>query len=135
MRRLLLDTTLLIDYERSESALDSLIDDDDDLALAAVTVAELGVGVNLADDDHRHLRRSYVEALLSVIEVIDYDRAVAEHHADLLAFVRRSGRPRGAHDLIIAATARASGRTVVTADLEGFADLPGVRSVSYRYRS
>ena len=34
---------------------------------------------------------------------------------------------RGAHDLIIAATARATGRTIVTLDRRGFADLPRVR--------
>jgi tRNA(fMet)-specific endonuclease VapC len=44
----------------------------------------------------------------------------------LLTAVRRAGRPRGAHDLIIAATALATARTVVSADLTGFDDLPGV---------
>jgi tRNA(fMet)-specific endonuclease VapC len=45
--------------------------------------------------------------------------------------VRRAGRPRGAHDLIIAATAVATGRIVVTADGDGFADLPGVSVRGY----
>jgi tRNA(fMet)-specific endonuclease VapC len=45
-------------------------------------------------------------------------------HARLLAATRRSGKPRGAHDLIIAATAIGSGRVVVTADARGFAELP-----------
>jgi tRNA(fMet)-specific endonuclease VapC len=48
-------------------------------------------------------------------------------HATLLAHVRRSGRPRGAHDLIIAATAAARDRLVVSTDTTAFADLPGVR--------
>jgi len=52
---------------------------------------------------------------------------VARAHATLLAYARRSGRPRGAHDLIIAATALSRARTVVTADPEGFDGLPGVR--------
>lgn len=46
--------------------------------------------------------------------------------AKLLARARRSGRPRGAHALIIAATARAGGRVVVTADTSASEDLPGV---------
>jgi tRNA(fMet)-specific endonuclease VapC len=45
----------------------------------------------------------------------------------LLVAVSKSGRPRGAHDLIIAATARATGRIVVTADQSGFDGLPGVK--------
>jgi tRNA(fMet)-specific endonuclease VapC len=44
----------------------------------------------------------------------------------LLAHVGRTGRARGAHDLIIAATAAARDRFVVSTDSAGFADLPGV---------
>ena len=47
-------------------------------------------------------------------------------HAQLLAHVRRTGRPRGAHDLLIAATAAATGRTIVSDDTTAFEDLPGV---------
>ena len=52
--------------------------------------------------------------------------------AELLAVVRTQGRPRGAHDLLIAATARSTGRTVLTADTTAFADLPGVEVRSHR---
>ncbi|MDP8930282.1 MAG: hypothetical protein M3O70_17365 [Actinomycetota bacterium] len=49
------------------------------------------------------------------------------HHAALLAHVSRGGRPRGAHDMIIAATARATERVLVTTDAQaGFAGLPEV---------
>ena len=41
---------------------------------------------------------------------------MANHHAALLAHTHKSGIPRGAHDLIIAATARANGRILVTTD-------------------
>jgi tRNA(fMet)-specific endonuclease VapC len=44
----------------------------------------------------------------------------------LLAHARRSGHRQGAHDLVIAATALARDRIVVTADRGGFDDLPGV---------
>lgn len=57
--------------------------------------------------------------------MIDYDLDVAEAHAELLE-VRAQGQPRGAHDLIIAATAKASERTVVTADATAFSGLTGV---------
>jgi hypothetical protein len=40
-----------------------------------------------------------------------YTQATAAHHGCLLAHVRRSGSPRGAHDLIIAAHAAETGRT------------------------
>ena len=65
--------------------------------------------------------------MLDTVPVEDYDLSVAEAHAVLLAHVRRSGRARGApHDLIIAATAVARDRLVVSADVTAFDDLPGV---------
>jgi tRNA(fMet)-specific endonuclease VapC len=67
-----------------------------------------------------------VEALLTGIPLIPYDLAVAREHARLLAHTRREGRPRGAHDLQIAATAAATRRTIVTTDAQAFDDLPAV---------
>jgi tRNA(fMet)-specific endonuclease VapC len=129
---LLLDTTFLIDAERSGDQLEELIGDDDDVAIAAITVAELRVGVELASGATRRRRQRFVETILSAIPVLDYDITVASVHATLLATVRRQGRPRGAHDLIIAATARATGRVVVTADTAAFSELPDVAVRSYR---
>lgn len=132
MSQLLLDTTFLIDAERSSDALDRLIGDEDDVAIAAVTIAELMVGVRLAAARQRAGRQSYVDEILRSLPVIPYDEAVAAHHADLLLAVRRAGRPRGAHDLIIAATALAYGRTVVSADRRAFEELPGVIAIDHR---
>jgi tRNA(fMet)-specific endonuclease VapC len=103
-----------------------VIGDEDDVVIAAVTAAELLVGVELADGRNRRRRRSFVEDVLATIPSESYDLEVARVHASLLAHARRSGRPRGAHDLLIAATAIARGRAVVSADPAGFADLPGV---------
>lgn len=132
MSLLLLDTTFLIDSERGGVDLDDAVGDDDDVAIAAITVAELIVGVDLASRKQRAARRAYVDAIIESLPIIAYDREVAFEHAELLAAVRRQGRPRGAHDLLIAATARASDRTVVTADQDAFTDLPGVAAVGHR---
>jgi tRNA(fMet)-specific endonuclease VapC len=129
---LLLDTTFLIDAERNADLIDELIDDDDDVAIAAITVAELAVGVELASPRQQPRRLAYVDEIVASIPVLPYDEAVAYKHANLLVAVRRAGRPRGAHDLIIAATAAAAGRTVVSADRHTFADLPGVVSIDHR---
>ena len=64
------------------------------------------------------------------------DRWLAEFKgvevARLLAAVRQAGRPRGAHDLLIAATALASNGVVITADESDFDDLPGVTFETHR---
>lgn len=96
------------------------------MAVAAVTVAELQVGVRMAKGRRREKRERFVAAILDAVSVEPYDLAVAEAHAELLAHVRQKGTPRGAHDLIIAATARARERRVISSDRAGFADLPGV---------
>jgi tRNA(fMet)-specific endonuclease VapC len=132
LSRLLLDTTFFIDIERSEEDLDEAIDDDDDIALATVTVAELRVGALLADGKRRAARMAYVDDVVSTIPMLGYDLDVAEAHAALLADVRKQGKPRGAHDLIIAATAKAFERTIVSADDSAFRDLPGVGVKSHR---
>jgi tRNA(fMet)-specific endonuclease VapC len=129
---LLLDTTFLIDAERGTADLDALISDDDDVAIAAITLAELTVGVQLASVRQRPRRQSYVDEIAASIPLLPYDETVALRHASLLVAVRRAGQPRGAHDLIIAATAAASGRTVVSADRRAFDGLPGVNALDHR---
>ena len=131
MTRLLFDTTALINAERT-GELDQVIADDDDIAIAAVTVAELRVGALLADRRRKAARAAYVEDIIATIPVISYDIDVAEAHAELLVEVRSQGNPRGAHDLIIAATARASERTIISADRTAFRDLSGVDVRNHR---
>lgn len=126
MERLILDTGALIALERGTAEVEDVLPADADVAISAVTVAELLVGVELADDRHRGRRQAIVEGVVSRVEIIAYDLAVARHHASLLAHARRVGEPRGAHDLQIAATARATDRTLITTDTAGFAGLPGV---------
>jgi tRNA(fMet)-specific endonuclease VapC len=126
---LILDTTVLVDAERGGDALVDVIDDDDDVAVAAITVAELKVGVQLAKGRRRDRRERFVTAILGAVSVEPYDLDVADAHAGLLAHVRRTGTPRGAHDLIIAATARAQNRQVASSDHRAFAELPGVSVV------
>jgi tRNA(fMet)-specific endonuclease VapC len=122
----LLDTTYLVDADRSGAALDAVIEDEDDVAIAAVTLAELLVGVELSAGRARIERRHFVDEVRTTISIVNYDNVVASSHAQLLIATRRQGRPRGAHDLIIAASARATEREIVSADTSAFEDLPGV---------
>lgn len=126
MERLILDTSALISLERGGAEQADVLPDDADVAISAVTASELLVGVELADDRYRERRSELVEGAIERVEIIAFDLAVARHHASLLAHVRRAGQPRGAHDLQIAATARATSRIVITTDATAFEGLPGV---------
>jgi tRNA(fMet)-specific endonuclease VapC len=129
VERLILDTGVLVRLERQGPISGDLVADDADIAIAAITASELLVGVELADGARRDARAAFVGAILEGFDVVQFDLEVARHHATLLAHARRTGRPRGAHDLQVAATARATGRLLVTTDQTAFADLPGI---SYR---
>ena len=126
-RRLIIDTGVLIASERGRTGLMDIIAEDDDLVIAAITVAELRTGIELATESHRAARAEFLVKVLETLPVEPYDLAAAEAHGRLLAHVHRTGTKRGAHDLMIAATAVATKRTVLTTDRgANFNDLPDV---------
>jgi tRNA(fMet)-specific endonuclease VapC len=129
-RRLILDTNVLIAYERG--TIDRAALDEDELAVAAVSIAEYRVGIELADIPERAADRARaLVAITSAVDVLDYTEATAASHARLIAYVRRAGKPRGAHDLIIAAHALQSDRIVLTFDAKArFGGLPGVSATT-----
>lgn len=127
MERLILDTGVLIAYARRR--LDpSDLPDDGDAALPALVAAEYLAGVERDENLSRAAaQRALLERMLTILPVLDYTLDVARHHAQLLAYTSKDGRPRGPHDLIIAATARATDRMLVTTDAKAdFGGLPGV---------
>ena len=129
-RSLIIDTNVLIAYERG--SIDRTAFRNDELSIAAVTLAEYRVGIEVADTVERAATRArWLDVVLSEIDVLEYTRRTADHHARLLAHVRRTGQPRGAHDLIIAAHALETDRIVVSRDAKArFDDLPGVFCVT-----
>jgi tRNA(fMet)-specific endonuclease VapC len=126
-RRLILDTCVLIEIERGKLDPADLFAESDDLAIAEITLTELRFGALMVDEQHRAARSAAVERAAKAFTVIGYPPAVSERHAELLVWTRKRGSPRGPFDLIIAATAVATGRALLTSDRKAaFADLPGV---------
>ncbi|MDR2114177.1 MAG: PIN domain-containing protein [Bifidobacteriaceae bacterium] len=130
--RLILDTSVLIAWERGIT-LAGLNQDEDDVAIAAITVAELRVGALRAQNSAIARRRAAViETLMNHVSVLEYSSATAIAHAELMAHVLNVGKPRGHHDLIIAAHAVQTGRLVVSNDSRArFAELPGVHTLDH----
>ncbi len=65
-RRLILDTNILIAYERETMDRSSL--DDDELAIASVSVAEYRMGIELADTASRAAERA--RALVAIMSAV-----------------------------------------------------------------
>jgi predicted nucleic acid-binding protein len=98
----------------------------------AVSVAEYRVGIELADSPERAADRARaLVAITSAVDVLDYTEGTAACHARLMAHAGRVGKPRGAHDLIIAAHALQTDRIILTFDANArFGGLPGVSATS-----
>src|SRR6266567_3151333 len=70
-----------------------------------------------------------VEAVLASLPIEDYTIAVARIHARLAVQTMSTGKQRSVYDLIIAATAAATNRILLTTDAKAeFNQLGGVRS-------
>jgi tRNA(fMet)-specific endonuclease VapC len=127
-RRVILDTGVLIAIERGRLNVDAALGADD-ACIATITAMELLVGAERADDSHKAARAAHVEALLSSLPIETYSLDVARVHARLAVEAMAKGRPRSAYDMMIAATAAATNRVLLTTDAKaGFDQLSGVRS-------
>ena len=127
-RRLLLDTTALVELDRTKQIRG--VRPGDELACASISLGEIYRGVvGTPIEATREQRLVFFEQLVDSkeIEILLYTPDTARAHGFLLEYTKRTGTPRGAHDLIIAAHARETGREVFSADNRArFEDLPGV---------
>jgi tRNA(fMet)-specific endonuclease VapC len=127
-RRVILDSGVLIAIERGKLDIDEALGADD-AAIAAITAMELLVGVERADESRRQVRAVHVEAILSSLPIENYTVDVARVHARLAVQAMKCGETRSAHDMMIAATAAATGRVLLTTDASAqFGKLAGVRA-------
>jgi tRNA(fMet)-specific endonuclease VapC len=119
----LLDTDVLVDALRGRgSARDRLAEaSPDDFRVSSVAVAELAYGARLAREPAR--ADLAWRALLEPLEVVPFDAAAAERHAELRLALRAS--PIGERDLIVAATAVAHGLVIVTRNVREFGGCRG----------
>lgn len=123
MDRYLLDTGVIIALARKQLVLPA-----GDHAMAAVSVAELVDGTESANTaEERRRFQQQADLAMAFFPREPYTEEVQVLQGKLTAFSKKSGHTRGDHDLMIAATAAATGRTLLTRDKKArFGDLPGV---------
>lgn len=121
----LLDTSVFVAEERPRP-LGAL---PDTAAISVITIAELHLGVLMADDPKiRALRLRTLSAVEALFEPLPIDTAVARAFAEIAAEARRQGTRPKIMDTWIAATAMAHNLPVYTQD-EDFGAIPQVRVV------
>jgi predicted nucleic acid-binding protein len=128
----LVDTSVVIDLERAAAE-----DLPHELAIAAVTLAELAAGPHATvDPSERARRQERLQRTEATFDPIAFDAAAARAYGRIYAEVVSSGRKargRRAVNLLIAATALAAELPIYTrnpSDFEGLGDLVDVAAVS-----
>lgn len=102
---------------------------EEEVMVAAITVAELRRGVERAALADQPQRAQFVERLIETFQVVPYTEGTAREHARLWAEVERTGFAVGAHDLLLAATAMERGDSVATFNGRRFALIPTLKVI------
>jgi predicted nucleic acid-binding protein len=133
---LMVDTNVFIRFEKSGESVDlSPWEPSERVYISVVTVSELLMGVHRADTEERRQRRSaFVEAILAGVGVLDFTIGCARVHAEIYADLAKKGQLIGAHDLMIAATARHHGLSILTDNVDEFSRVPGLRVIPFAPR-
>jgi predicted nucleic acid-binding protein len=124
----LIDTSVVIDLEQVDR--ETL---PEELAISAVTLAELAAGPHATDDPSERARRQdRLQRAEATFDPLPVDAAVARAFGRLYSAVAASGRRargRRALDLLIAATALASDLPIYTRNAEDLEGLTGLLDV------
>lgn len=125
----LIDTSVIIDWD--DPAVIATLPDE--VAVSAITLAELATGPHLTTDPAERARRqSRLQQAEALFDPIDFDRAAARSYGQVVAAVNaagRSHRPRVA-DLLIAAVAHAHALPLYTRNPDDFVGLESLVSVT-----
>ena len=131
---LMLDASVIIAGEKGRLDIKQLMarHPDEQLELAAITIAELWHGVERATSAHRTGREQYLRSIISALPVIPYTEATAYIHARIWAELKTAGGMSGFYDVILAAAALERGNTVVTFNTKHFAQIKGLAVIDPR---
>ena len=127
----LIAADVIVQAERGTLDLDAWLraHADEEVKIAAITVAELWRSVERASGLLRARRVKFLERVLEVFEVVPYSQKAAVSHARLWSAMDAAGQKISMQDQILAATALESGATVFTLHTRRYAAIPGLAVV------
>ena len=132
----LCDTSVVVDIDRGGvTERVTKLDDEGRHAISVVTVTELRLGVNKRYPSETSAYTEAVEdldRLLARFDLLEVIRPIAIAAADIIASLQDSGAAlNDLHDVYIAATARTEQLPVLTANVDHFDRIDGVRVVDW----
>jgi tRNA(fMet)-specific endonuclease VapC len=131
--RYLLDTCVISDFIKGEAGTKARLKQTPpvDIAVSAITVMELRYGLAL-DPQRAQKIEATIASFLSSVTTLPFNTVEAEQAAQIRATLKSQGRPIGAYDVLIAATALQHNLLMVTANQREFDRVPGLQTESWR---
>jgi tRNA(fMet)-specific endonuclease VapC len=114
--RYCLDTVAYSHFKRGESRIADLLDRAVWIGVPVVVLGELFAGFEQGTHRSKNLAQLDEFLAVPVVEVLPVDRDVAETFGEIIADLRRQGRPIPVNDIWIAATCARAGATLITWD-------------------
>ncbi|MEM6561980.1 MAG: PIN domain-containing protein [Planctomycetota bacterium] len=112
---MLIDTSVLIEAEKSTSELAAVLPVDGPVCISAIGLAELLVGSYAgADEDARRRRREFHDVIRRRLRIIDFGAEEADRYARIVGGLHMTRSER--LDFMIASTALVHDLTLVTRD-------------------
>ncbi|HRK72178.1 MAG TPA: type II toxin-antitoxin system VapC family toxin [Micropepsaceae bacterium] len=130
-QRFLLDTNIISDLVRNPQgrvAAQIALHDADAFSTSIIVASELRYGA--ARKGSRRLT-AQIEAILEAIEIHPIERPFDRIYGSLRSQMESTGALIGGNDLLIAAHALQTGRTLVTANEREFMRVPGLKLVNW----
>lgn len=127
MTRHLLDTNVISDLIRNpqgNAAREIARVGEDSICTSIIVAAELRYGS--AKSGSARLSKA-VEDVLAEIDILPFDVPADTEYGTIRSELEAAGKPIGANDMLIAAHARAIGATVVTANVDEFKRVEGLK--------
>ena len=133
-----LDTSAVVAMERAGGDLADILGrlDEEAVALPAIVLAELLVGVRLGSKRRIDERKAKIARLREMTRLIEFNGEIAERWAELFVVLEKRGKRIPTNDLAVAATAAHLGYDILVGprDEGHLRAVPNLRVVSWQPR-
>ena len=123
---ILLDTNVVIAFfNGSKAVLERIHSEIDRIALSTLVVAELDYGAKASQKAEENLEK--LHRFVDIVRVVPFDLECAKIFGTIKSKLRKMGRPTGAVDALIAATAMSNKAILVTGNRKHFENIKGLK--------